>query len=56
LNLAELVTMAAQRRTESRGAHYRTDFPSRNDTQWNCHTIVSRVDGQPNVSTKSVSG
>lgn len=53
LNLAELVTMAAQARTESRGAHYRTDFPQRNDSQWNRHTIVSQVDGAPYVGTKS---
>jgi len=52
LNIAELVTMAALARTESRGAHYRTDFPRRNDSQWNCHTIVSQVDGAPNVVTK----
>jgi succinate dehydrogenase flavoprotein subunit len=52
LNIAEIVTMAALERTESRGAHYRTDFPQRNDTQWNCHTIVSQVNGMPRLDTK----
>jgi succinate dehydrogenase / fumarate reductase flavoprotein subunit len=52
LNIAELVTMAAQARTESRGAHYRSDFPRRDDSQWNRHTIVSQVDGASNVVTK----
>jgi succinate dehydrogenase/fumarate reductase flavoprotein subunit len=49
LNVAEIITMAALERTESRGAHYRADFPQRNDNQWNCHIIVTQVDGAPHL-------
>lgn len=34
LTVARLVARAALRRTESRGAHYRDDFPGRNDIDW----------------------
>jgi L-aspartate oxidase len=34
LTVAQLVVRAALRRTESRGAHWRTDFPERNDLDW----------------------
>jgi succinate dehydrogenase / fumarate reductase, flavoprotein subunit len=52
LNVAEMVTMAALERTESRGAHYRVDFPQHNDSQWNCHIMVTQVDGAPRLDTK----
>jgi fumarate reductase flavoprotein subunit len=29
-------------RTESRGAHQRTDFPSRNDEQFLAHSLIHR--------------
>lgn len=32
--LARLMLQAALRRTESRGAHYRSDFPERDDERW----------------------
>ncbi len=37
-----LVVHAALRRTESRGGHYRLDFPKRNDSQWLKHLIYWR--------------
>jgi L-aspartate oxidase len=36
---ALLVTSAALRREESRGGHYREDFPERNDEAWQNHII-----------------
>ena len=40
---ARLVARAALRRTESRGAHYRSDYPDRNDIDWSRHMTNSRL-------------
>lgn len=37
---AKLVTRAALERTESRGAHQRTDHPDRDDTHWLRHVVL----------------
>ena len=39
LDLCELIAKGALRRTESRGAHFRLDYPGRDDRNWLCHTI-----------------
>jgi succinate dehydrogenase / fumarate reductase flavoprotein subunit len=40
LDLAQVITEGALRRTESRGAHYRMDYPHRDDGRWLKHTFA----------------
>jgi len=40
LDLAEIVVEGALVRQESRGSHYREDFPQRNDEDWLVHTVA----------------
>ena len=40
LTLSELVVKSALMRTESRGAHYRTDYPQTDDISWKKNTII----------------
>jgi L-aspartate oxidase len=41
LNAAVLTTKAALMREESRGGHYRNDFPNKDDLIWRKHIIQS---------------
>ena len=45
LDVAETIITSALARTESRGAHYRSDFPKRDDTHWLKHTLTRRAPG-----------
>jgi succinate dehydrogenase / fumarate reductase flavoprotein subunit len=41
LDCAEATVRSALTRTESRGAHYRSDFPERDDERWLKHVLVT---------------
>jgi succinate dehydrogenase / fumarate reductase flavoprotein subunit len=54
LDLAEVTAYSALNRTESRGAHWREDFPKRDDVNWLKHTFVASRTGGLEVSYKPV--
>ncbi|MCS7125550.1 MAG: succinate dehydrogenase/fumarate reductase flavoprotein subunit [Aigarchaeota archaeon] len=43
LEVAEVILVSALARTESRGAHYRLDYPKRDDVNWLKHTLAYRT-------------
>ena len=45
LELAEMIVVSAISRVESRGAHFRSDAPARNDQMFGAHTITWKEDG-----------
>jgi len=50
LDLAEVILRSAAQRTESRGAHQRTDYPDRDDERFLAHTLVHRTtDGSARI-------
>jgi succinate dehydrogenase / fumarate reductase flavoprotein subunit len=54
LEMAEIIATTALARKESRGGHYRTDFPKRDDQEFLQHTLVYPKDGELELKYKPV--
>ena len=54
LQLSRVVVHGAAMRDESRGAHYKPDFPTRNDEQFLKTTKAQFVDGAPKITYEDV--
>ncbi len=53
LDIAEAMSVAALHRPESRGGHFREDFPDRDDEDWMVHSMLYR---DANAQTEGVQG
>jgi succinate dehydrogenase / fumarate reductase flavoprotein subunit len=55
LDVAQVTTLGALLREESRGSHFRRDYPARDDARWLKHSIARSDDkGQPQISYREV--
>ena len=54
IEVAETIVAGAIAREESRGAHYRSDFPQRDDDHWLKHTLTYRAPEGPRLGSTPV--
>ncbi len=54
LDIAEAMSVAALHRPESRGGHYREDFPDRDDENWMVHSMLYRDEDAETEGVKGI--
>ena len=54
LDLSEIIIESSLERKESRGSHFRLDYPVRNDKEWLNHILIKKIDSGFNLSIKPV--
>lgn len=55
VTIGEVIARSALTRQESRGAHYRIDFPARDDARWLCHVSARRTSaGMIEIGTSAI--
>ena len=52
VTVAAIIARSALWREESRGAHYRLDFPQRDDARWRVHSVIR--EGAPLAAADTV--
>ncbi len=55
LTVAQMTCQSALVRNESRGSHYRSDYPDRNEIDWLCNILLrTKPDGTPDIWNEKV--